>query len=123
MKSVFIVQHSYELSGTGEEETKLIGVYSSKEAAEKAIARLTKQPGFKDLPDYFNIDEYEIDKDNWTEGFLTETYIPMWSVWRQDDNGNLFIVKNNLTENEALRLIREYKRKGHKQSYWAKENF
>jgi len=122
MKSVFIVQHSYESSITGEEETKLVGAYSSKENAEKAIERLSKQPGFKDLPDYFSVDEYVIDKDNWTEGFVTETYEPVWSVWRQDDNGNVFLVKNGLAELNALKLVREFEKEDHKQTYWAKES-
>jgi hypothetical protein len=122
MKSVFILQHSYESSDTGEEETKFIGVYSSKKKAQEAIERLSRQPGFKDLPDYFYIDEYEIDQDNWCEGFVIERYEPIWSVWRQDDNGNVFMVKNGLTEIDALRLVREFERKGHKQIYWAKEN-
>jgi hypothetical protein len=36
----------------------LIGVYSSKGKAEQAIERLSCQPGFKDFPDYFTVDEY-----------------------------------------------------------------
>ncbi len=99
MKSVFILQHSYESSDTVEEETKFIGVYSSKDKAEEAIARLTKQPRFRDLPDYFSIGEYEIDQDDWCEGFVTERYEPIWSVWRQDDNGNVLLVKNGLYRN------------------------
>lgn len=122
MKSVFILQHSHALSDIGEEETKFIGVYSSKDKAHEAIERLSKQPGFRDLPDYFCIDEYEIDLDHWCEGFVTKRYEPVWSVWRQDDNGNVFLVKNGLTEIDALRLVREFEAKGHKQSYWAKEN-
>ncbi len=31
--------------------------------------RLVKQPWFRDFPDNFSIDEYEIDKDHWQEGF------------------------------------------------------
>lgn len=123
MKIVFILQHSYELSETGAKETKLIGVYSSKTKAEAAIGRLSKQPGFKDFPDCFHIDEYEIDQDNWCEGFATEKHEPIWSVWRQDDNGNVFMVKDGLAEMDALGLVREFERKGHKQSYWAKQNF
>lgn len=122
MKTVFILQHSYELPDTGEEETKFIGVYSSKDKAENAIERLSKQPGFRDFPDHFYIDEYEIDRDNWSEGFITEIYKPIWSVWRQDDNGNVFIVKTGLTQINALRLVREFENKGHKQSYWVKRN-
>jgi hypothetical protein len=121
MKSVFVLQHSYELSETGEDETKFIGVYSTMEKAQEAVLRLSKQPGFKDFSDYFYINEYEIDQDNWCEGFVTETCEPKYSVWRQDDNGNVYLVKDRLTEIDALRLVREYEEKGHKQSYWAKE--
>ncbi len=116
-----MVQHSYERSETGEEEIKFIGAYSSRVKAEDAIKRLSKQSGFKDFPEYFFIDEYEIDKDNWTEGFVTETYETKYSAWRQDDNGNIFLVQDRLTENDAFRLVREFEDKGHKQTYWVKE--
>jgi len=122
MKSVFVLQHSYESSISREEETKFIGVYSSKDKAKKAADRLSQQPGFKELTDYFYIDEYKIDQDHWEEGFITQTYEPIWSVWRQDDNNNIFLFKNGLTETDALRLVKEYEAKGHKQTYWAKEN-
>ena len=121
MKSVFVLQHSYEMSEAGEEETKFIGVYSSMDKAQSAVKRLSLQPGFKDFPDYFHIDEYEIDQDNWTEGFVTESYEPKYSVWRQDDSGNIFLVEDRLTEIDAFRLVREYEEKGLEQSYWAKE--
>ncbi|GGG70308.1 DUF7336 domain-containing protein [Paenibacillus radicis (ex Gao et al. 2016)] len=51
-------------------ETKLIGVYSSKEIAESVVERYKRLPGFKDYLDSFYISEYEIDKDHWTEGFI-----------------------------------------------------
>ena len=66
---VYILQHSYELEDC--EETKFIGIYSSKQEANNAIQRLSKQPGFNEKPDNFYISKYEVDKDNWTEGFLT----------------------------------------------------
>jgi len=122
MKLAYVLHHSYESSDTGEEETKLIGVYSSRKNAGEAIRRLRNQPGFKDLPEYFSIDEYVFDQDNWAEGFVAEKYEPVWSVWRQDDNGNVFLVKDHLTEIDALRLLRELEGKGHRQTYWAKEN-
>lgn len=80
MKSVFVLHHSYDQAKTGEEEAKLIGVYSTREKTQEAIDRLSNQPGFEDFPDYFSIDEYEIDEDNWTEGFVTETHEPKYSV-------------------------------------------
>jgi hypothetical protein len=63
-----------------------------------------------------------IDKDNRAGGVVTKTHEPVWSVWRQDDNGNVFVVEDGLTEVDALRLVRDFEEKGHKQTYWAKEN-
>lgn len=78
MKSVFVLEHSYDLDGN--DETKFIGVYSSKEEAEKAINRLSKQNGFKYRLDGFHIEEYELNKDHWSEGFATITSIQVKSL-------------------------------------------
>ena len=43
-----------------------------------------------------------------------------FSVWRVDDNNNEFLVRDKLTEQEALALVREYEAKGHRQAYWVK---
>ncbi len=69
MTTVYVLQHSYEQEEC--DETKFIGVYSSRPAAEAAVARLMGQPGFRDRPDDFHIDEYEVDRDHWTEGYVT----------------------------------------------------
>ena len=69
VRSVYVLHHEHELDGC--DEAKLIGVYSSRERAEAAIARLQKQPGFSDHPDGFHIDHYALDEDNWVEGFVT----------------------------------------------------
>ena len=82
MKSVFIVQHLRVLPDGQREDIKLIGAYHSLEAAHEAIERLKSQPGFCDFPRLldslvdddeqgFYIDEYELDKDHWPEGFVT----------------------------------------------------
>jgi UDP-N-acetyl-2-amino-2-deoxyglucuronate dehydrogenase len=42
-----------------------------------------------------------------------------WSVWRQDDYGNRFEVRQGLSQADALRLVAEFEARGHKQSYWA----
>lgn len=43
----------------------------------------------------------------------------IWRLMRQDDNGNIFQVGEDLTDSiEAQRLLEEYKVKGHKQDYW-----
>ena len=68
--TVYILQHSYELDGC--DETKLIGIYSSLSSAEGAKQRLRLQPGFKDHPDDFAVDAYELDMDHWKEGFISD---------------------------------------------------
>jgi len=73
MKSVFFLQHSYEINDECE-ETKIIGVYSSREIAEKVVDEYKNLIGFKDYLDCFYIDEYKIDKDHWEEGFITVHY-------------------------------------------------
>ncbi|WP_276482644.1 DUF7336 domain-containing protein [Paraflavitalea pollutisoli] len=73
MKTAFILHHSYDLDGY--DETKLIGIYSTMEQAELAINRLKGLNGFKYHPDKFEISEYELDKDHWTDGFATMTGI------------------------------------------------
>ncbi|MFO0547069.1 MAG: hypothetical protein U0271_01710 [Polyangiaceae bacterium] len=41
-----------------------------------------------------------------------------WTVWRQDDNGNRFLMSSGHTQDEANRLCAEYEARGHKQMYW-----
>lgn len=67
---VFVLHHVHELSD-GEEDVKLIGIYSSEETANLAIARLAQQPGFREAVAGFHVERYEVDKDHWTEGFVT----------------------------------------------------
>jgi len=70
MTSVFVLQHVHSLDD-GAEDVKLIGVYSSRQKAQEAVARLAAAPGFSDAPDGFNIDEYRLDQDQWVEGYVT----------------------------------------------------
>jgi hypothetical protein len=74
MNSVFVLQHSYE-HDDGHDEVKMIGVYSSEEKARETVEKLKNAKGFCDYPiECFYIDEYEIDKDNWIEGFFSYRY-------------------------------------------------
>jgi UDP-N-acetyl-2-amino-2-deoxyglucuronate dehydrogenase len=41
-----------------------------------------------------------------------------WSVWRTDDTGNTFLVRENLTHEEALQVVAEFEARGHKQTYF-----
>jgi hypothetical protein len=54
-----------------ETDDKLCGVFSSEEEAERARGQLTTQPGFRDYPNDFQVSAYELDKIEWTEGFVT----------------------------------------------------
>lgn len=68
MTSVFVLQHVHARED-GVEDVKLIGVYSSREEADAAVARLGRLPGFSDDPDGFHVDEYRVDQDHWVEGY------------------------------------------------------
>lgn len=70
MAKVYVLQHVHSMDD-GSEDVKFIGVYSSQECAQAAIARLGKAPGFSEAPAGFHIDEYQIDKDQWVEGYST----------------------------------------------------
>ena len=62
---VYLVWHEH-----GDDE-KLIGVFSNRGTAEAAVATYLEKPGFKDVPEGFVIDEYEVDRPSWEEGFVT----------------------------------------------------
>jgi hypothetical protein len=68
MKSVFILWYVY---GETDDGHLLAGVYASNADALAAIERLKYMPGFASNPKGFQMDEYEIGKDHWTEGFLS----------------------------------------------------
>jgi hypothetical protein len=69
MASVFVLQHLH-CREDGVEDTKFIGVYSSRDKAQAAVMRLNGLPGFVDAPDGFTIDEYPVDQDHWAEGYV-----------------------------------------------------
>jgi hypothetical protein len=83
MDKVYVLMHVHNFDDD-REDVKLIGVYSSRKAAEEAINRLKDKPGFCDSPEIrdpdrifdsgFDITEHKIDQDNWTEGYVTYTY-------------------------------------------------
>ncbi|MDB5736223.1 MAG: dihydroorotate dehydrogenase [Alphaproteobacteria bacterium] len=71
MTTVFQLDHVYE-QYNGDDETKSLGLYSSREKAEQAIERYKSLPGFRQYPDAFVIYECTLDWDAaWTEGFST----------------------------------------------------
>lgn len=69
MDSVFLLWHTHETKD--ETDEKLIGAYQTRDDAEAAITRVIDKPGFRDAPDGFEITEYIIGKDEWTEGYIS----------------------------------------------------
>lgn len=43
----------------------------------------------------------------------------LWRVVREDDNGNVFVLADDLDEASARRLVSEFESRAHKQSYYA----
>jgi hypothetical protein len=78
---IFILWHVHELPD--EEDIKLIGVYSTRELAEQAQQRALTQPGFCDAPEGFCIDCYQVNKDHWTEGYITQTHEELVRDWER----------------------------------------
>ena len=67
---VYLVWHTHKIDEETDDE-KLIGVYSTKALADNALARASLLEGFKDHIADFEVCDYELDKDHWTEGFIT----------------------------------------------------
>lgn len=67
MQSVFLLFHQYDLDD--DDTSKLLGVYSSHDRAERRMHEARSLPGFRRFPDAFIIDEYVIDENRWTSGF------------------------------------------------------
>ena len=72
MKHVFLLWHTRQLPAE-KEDTKLIGVYDSRDAANRARERASGSPGFSSHPTGFEVDDYEIGKDHWVDGFVAVT--------------------------------------------------
>lgn len=102
MKSVFFLEHSYELEG--EEQVKFIGVYSTHAEAEMAIERLRHKKGFINHPAGFDISEYTLNEDHWATGFVTMT-----SIHVKDKNGEWMIVSGECLPDGNYRVIEKYK--------------
>lgn len=72
MDKVYLLEHVRSDDEYGD-DAKAIGIYRSEESARAAIARLSDRPGFRDHPNGWNIDCYQLDQDHWEEGFVTMT--------------------------------------------------
>ena len=72
--------------GGDTDKSMLIGVYSSRDAALEAVARLAGKPGFEDNPQVvddadgpgFFMEAYTLDADHWEEGYRIATDADGW---------------------------------------------
>ena len=69
-RAVYLVQHSYELN-EGENETKIIGVFSSLKKAQLIINKYRTIKGFKRYQNEFHVDKYRLNENWWKDGFIT----------------------------------------------------
>ena len=72
MDSAFLLWYVHARDRADDEEL-LIGVYTTEEEAKAAIERLKHKPGFVSARGGFQIHPYEVNRDHWTEGFITTT--------------------------------------------------
>ncbi len=70
VRLVYLLWHTHTLEG-GESDEKLLGVYSTEEAAKRRISAAVSLPGFRASPGGFEVSPYVLDRDEWAEGFVT----------------------------------------------------
>jgi len=76
MTDVFIVFFDRWLP-SGEDDERLLGVYSTAEKAEAALARFKVDPEFRDYPECLEADPFTLDDTSFKEGFITPTFDEM----------------------------------------------
>jgi hypothetical protein len=64
---VFLLWHVLELDA-GDEDVRLVGVYSTQEAAEAVWARGERRPGFQAAVEGFLVHRVALDQDPWHDG-------------------------------------------------------
>jgi hypothetical protein len=73
MTTVFFVNYA-RVDPRYEDSAIFIGVFSTRELAEKAVASRRSVYGFKDYPEGFIIEEIEVDVEFWNEGYFVEPF-------------------------------------------------
>ncbi|MFH1660002.1 MAG: hypothetical protein ABIG35_11890 [Pseudomonadota bacterium] len=71
MDSVWLLHHVHAFAD-GSEDVKLIGAFASLHEGEAAQALVATQPGFKENPEGFSLEECRLGIIYWQEGFVTE---------------------------------------------------
>lgn len=77
---LYIVEHLHILYDDVE-DIKFLGVFSTKEKAEKAIQILSKQPGFKDFPKL--IDDNDIENDVIEGFYIIKVVVDEIAEWKE----------------------------------------
>jgi hypothetical protein len=67
--TVYLLVHEYELDGY--DQLKVLGVHSEHRLAEAAQTYFGTQPGFCDHLEGFGIQECQLNKNLWSQGFFT----------------------------------------------------
>lgn len=69
-KVVYVLNHSYE-DEEGFDVISWLGIYASYDLALRSQQKYMRDKKFNGYPDCFIIDEYEVNKPEWSEGFFT----------------------------------------------------
>jgi hypothetical protein len=70
---IYVLWHTHLLDpdDVETEDVKLLGLYSTEQKAFDRIEQSKTAPGFSEYPEGFLVDPYELDEDQWVEGFAT----------------------------------------------------
>lgn len=79
MDSVWLLHHVHTFAD-GSEDVKLIGAFATRHEGEAAQASVATQPGFKEHPEGFSLDECRLGIIYWPEGFITEPSVSIGSI-------------------------------------------
>jgi hypothetical protein len=70
MDKVFLLHHIHRFDDD-DESVKLIGVFTSEDEAKAVVSLLVQQPGFKENPDGFVLEQHLLNDYSWREGYTT----------------------------------------------------
>lgn len=68
LKEVYVLQHWNELP-SGVKDGKMIGYFTSEALAQAALDRVRPLPGFRDVPDGFELRVMRVDEDSFSNPF------------------------------------------------------
>ncbi len=75
-KLIYFLDYTYEYED-GHEDNKVLGAFSSKKNAEKALSKICNHPELKKikgLKSHFEISESKMERLGWVDGYVTVYY-------------------------------------------------